>query len=140
MLNIITTKEMQATGVKSYYRSEASSQVSVEKTIRVQYQKTLNLVTVKGSSIADHSSYKYDDLINILDTHFKKGNSLQLYFNYDFLDSSALTYLTTIVSILNEYHGRGKMVKVFWSCLSVADNMSNEGEKLKSLSSFEFHL
>lgn len=131
---------MQATGLKSSYLSKSPGSLNVEKTIRVQYQKALNLITVKGSSIGDHSSYKYDDLINTLDTHFKQGNSLQLYFNYDFLDSSALTYLTTIVSILNEFHGRGKMVKVFWSCLGVADNMSDEGEKLKSLSSFEFHL
>ncbi|MEP5614399.1 MAG: SiaC family regulatory phosphoprotein [Cyclobacteriaceae bacterium] len=131
---------MQATGIKNKHHLEVSGLIPVEKTIRIQYQKTLNLVTIKGSSIGDHSSYKYDDLIEKISTHFKQGNSLQLYFNYDFLDSSALAYLATIISTLNDYHDRGKTVKIFWSCLSVAENMGDEGEKLKDLSRFEFHL
>jgi hypothetical protein len=35
-----------------------------EKTIRYEYQETLNLITVKGSSIGDHSGYKYDTLLD----------------------------------------------------------------------------
>lgn len=111
-----------------------------EKTIRVEYQEPLNLLTVKGSSIGDHSAYKYDLLLDYVEAHFKSSNSLQLYFNYDFLDSSALGYLSIIISALNEYHNKGKLVKLFWSCLSMADNMNDEGKKLKTLSQFEFHL
>lgn len=125
--------------LNSSYPQEILKKTQGEKTIRVEYQSMLNLITVKGSSIGDHSSYKYDYLIEKIETHLKKSNSLQLYFNFDFLDSSALAYLSTIISTLNEFHDKGKMVKVFWSCLSMADNMSDEGEKLKSLSKFYFH-
>ncbi len=130
---------MQATGLDSNNPFKISPSGKGEKTIRVDYQKMLNLITVKGSSIGDHSSYKYDFLLDKIEYHFKRKNSLQLYFNFDFLDHSALAYLSIVIAALNEYHQRGKMVKVFWSCLSVADNMSDEGEKLKVLSKFEFH-
>ncbi len=130
---------MQSTQLTSHLPSSFSKSEKGEKTIRVDYQQALNLITVRGSSIADHSSYKYDDLVDKIESHFKLGNSLQLYFNFDFLDNSALAYLGIVISTLNEYHDKGKMVKAFWSCLSVADNMNDEGEKLKALSKFEFH-
>ncbi len=130
---------MQATRLNSSYPPDITKASQGEKTIRVEYQKVLNLITVKGSSIGDHSSYKYDYLIDKIETHLKNGNSLQLYFNFDFLDNSALGYLGIVISTLNELHDKGKMVKVFWSCLSVADNMNDEGEKLKALSKFPFH-
>lgn len=110
------------------------------KTIRVEYQRTLNLITVRGSSVGDQSDYKYDALLDDIESHFKMGNSLQIYFNYDYLDSAALAYLATIIAALNDFHQRGKLVKVHWSCFSVADNVVDEGEKLKSLSKFEFHI
>ncbi len=130
---------MQATQLNSSYPPGISKPTKGEKTIRVEYQRILNLITVKGSSIGDHSSYKYDYLVDKIETHFKRGNSLQLYFNFDFLDNSAIAYLGIVISVLNEYHSKGKMVKVFWSCHSVADNMNDEGEKLKVLSKFQFH-
>lgn len=130
---------MQATQLNSSYPPGVTRSTKGEKTIRVEYQKMLNLITIRGYSIGDHSAYKYDDLVDKIETHLKQGNSLQLYFNFDFLDSAALAYLGIVISTLNEFHSKGKMIKAFWSCLSVADNMGDEGEKLKALCEFEFH-
>ena len=128
---------MQPRLTNTYSQNSLGS--NIEKVIRVEYQKPLNLITVRGSSIGDYSSHKYERLVEIITDHLKMSNSLQLYFNFDFLDSSALAYLATIISTLNEFHSKGKMIKLHWSVLSVADNMSDEGEKLKALSSFEFY-
>ena len=131
---------MQTPQLGTTHNQKAPLLGAQEKIINVKYQQALNLVTIRGSSIRDNSSHKYEGLVKDIENHFRSSNSLHLYFNYDFLDSSAIAHLGTIISRLNEYHERGKMVKVFWSCLSVADNMNDEGQKLKSLSKFEFHL
>ena len=109
------------------------------KILNVKFQTKLNLVVVRGTSIGDLSAHKYEQLAEEIATHFKASNSLHLYFNFDFLDSSALAYLATIMASLNEYHNKGKTIKLFWSCVSMADNMNDEGEKLHSLCEFEFY-
>lgn len=131
---------MQASGLSYTAVHNPEKTGAPVKVISVQYQKLLNLVIVRGSSIGDQSAQKYERLMYSIDHHLGTENSLHLYFNFDFLDSSALAYMATIISSLNEYHSKGKNVKLFWSCLSVAENMGDEGTKLKALCKFEFHL
>lgn len=119
---------------RGYERTAAGTKI-----IQVQYQEPLNLLTVRGSSMGDYSTHKYELINRHIVNHFKTRNSLHLYFNYDFLDNSALAYLATIMSTLNDYHDRGKQIRLFWSCVSTADNMNDEGQKLKSLCRFTFN-
>lgn len=131
---------MQTPGLSYVPRQKPKNTDVTDKIISVQYQKPLNLIIVRGSSIKDQSELKYLSLVRNIERHLRTENSLHLYFNFDFLDSSALAYMATVVSTLNEFHKKGKKIKLFWSCLSMADNMGDEGEKLKALCNFEFHL
>lgn len=109
------------------------------KILNVKFQTKLNLVVVRGSSVGDQSAHKYEQLSTDIISHFRISNSLHLYLNFDFLDSAALAYLTSVMAVLNEYHDKGKNIKLFWSCINVADNIQDEGEKLSSLCEFEFY-
>jgi len=122
--------------IKTQEVSDADAPIKI---LNVKFQTKLNLVVVRGTSIGDSSAHKYEQLTQDIIAHFRSGNSLHLYFNFDFLDSSALAYLASIFSSLNEYHRKGKNIKLFWSCLSVADNMNDEGEKLQTICEFEFY-
>lgn len=109
------------------------------KILNVKFQTKLNLVVVRGSSVGDHSAHKYQQLSEDVTSHFKSSNSLNLYFNFDFLDSAALAHLASIIALLNEFYHKGKTIKLFWSCLSLAENVIDDGEKLKTLCEFEFY-
>lgn len=109
------------------------------KVIAVQYQKPLNLIIVRGSSILDHSELKYSLLSRDIERHLSTQNSLHLYFNFDYFDSSALAYMASIITTLNDFHKKGKKIKLFWSCFSTAKNMGDEGAKLQTLCNFEFN-
>ena len=110
------------------------------KVISVQYQKELNLIMVRGSSIEDYSTHKYEVLSDDINHHFRLNHSLHLYFNYDYMDLKAVEFLKPIFESLETYHKKGKAVKVFWSCLNAAENARDFGSQLKSQSSFGFHL
>ncbi len=120
-------------------KNEEEDSDEIVKILNVKFQTKLNLVVVRGSSVGDQSAHKYVQLSTEIASHFKISNSLHLYLNFDFLDSAALTYLASIMTVLNKYHDKGKNIKLFWSCINVADNIDDEGEKLSSLCSFEFY-
>ncbi len=132
---------MEATRLnKRVLKKKARKDEEPVKVINVQYQKELNLIITRGSSIKDYSAHKYDIVTDNINEHFRMNRSLHLYFNYDYIDSSAFQFLNPIVELLNEFNAKGKSVRLFWSCLSAGDDAHNLGMQLKEAAEFDFNM
>jgi len=104
------------------------------------YIRTMNVMVIKGRS-DENVEGTYEKALEQINHHFKTFDqeSLDVFLGLSHFDMVTTKYLFSLVSLLNEFHRRGKKIKIFWSYKKNED-MIDVGLDLQEFCEFPFEL
>ncbi|MEM9895364.1 MAG: SiaC family regulatory phosphoprotein [Bacteroidota bacterium] len=120
-------------GVRSSYYPD-------QRQLNINYLTNLNLITIRGWSIAQNIQSKYDELLLTIDGHLETKNNLNIHCKYELFNSSSLKCILNMIKKLNQHWRAGRDVKIFWSITDGEDEMLEMGLDLRGLCDFRFQI
>jgi hypothetical protein len=111
-----------------------------EQALEVRILSGLDLIIVKGWSIAPDVQNTYENIMSFITTHLSTKNELTIYFKYELFNPITVRYLFKIIMLLNRKHASGKIVRVYWNAGEMMEDMADTGYDLAQLCDFDFKI
>jgi len=110
---------------------------SIDPSVKIQLLRSLNLVSIKGESMAD-SNQQYSQVLCFIDDHLSSHCHLTVFFKYDRFNCRSAAQIIKIIKKLNGYYLTGKNVSIQWNARVREGDMLEAGMDFKEFSVFPF--
>lgn len=117
-----------------------STEETEDHSLEVRTMSGLDLVIVRGWSIAPTVSEKYADLLQFISAHLAKKEHLTIYIKYELFNPLTVKYLFKIIMLLNYQRTLGHNVKIYWDAGEMMEDMLDTGYDLAQFCDFEFKI
>ncbi len=120
------------------------------KSPKVIFDPETRLFEMQGNSRPENVRDFYYPIINKFKTYFEaaseaerqdefKDKPIRFNFRLDYFNSSSAKFISDILLLINEYHGKGFHLKVYWYFEDGDEDMKEVGEDFSEMVNFPFN-
>jgi hypothetical protein len=99
------------------------------------------IIEVKGRSIPEDSFEFYNPVLNAIQDYFTQNDiKTEMHFHLEYINSGSKKFITTILSVSNEFYKKGRSIIIQWHYDSDDESMQELGNDLRIMLQIPFHL